>query len=161
MSCFCHTSVVCQLKEVICLSSVDLNDKMLCTTKETSKLIPWAVFVLSAFPSSSRFAHVPGTKRADRKSQALDSFRSFGSNQDQRLTRQKFQAVILMSCQGFQFIFKKIILVPQTVTRSVVQETFLPLPAPLFRSGSQSAKEIHEEDVLSMSISRDTFEFSE
>lgn len=62
MSCFCHTFMVCQLK-VICLSSIDLNDKLLCSVKETSKLILWAVIVLSVFPSSSRFAHVPATER--------------------------------------------------------------------------------------------------
>lgn len=50
-SCLCHTFMICQPNEVICLSSIDLNDKMLCSAKETSKLIPWAVLVLSMFPA--------------------------------------------------------------------------------------------------------------
>lgn len=60
----------------------------------------------------------------------------------------------------FSVYLKKIILVPQTVTRSVTQETFLLLPTPLFQSGRQSAKESHEEDVLSISIERNMSEFS-
>lgn len=56
--------------------------------------------------------------------------------------------------------FLKIIPMPQTVTRSVVQENFLLLPALLFQSGTQSAKEIHKKDVLSISIPRNTSEFS-
>lgn len=52
--------------------------------------------------------------------------------------------------------FIKSILVPQTVTRAVVQETSLLPPALLYKS----AKEIHEENILSISKARNTFDFS-